>query len=56
MEIQKKGERSEEACISGARARGYTPAQVESLRKRARRDMQKEVARLNQEWEEMWCA
>lgn len=56
VEIQRKWETRGEAFTNKARKNGYTPAQIESLRARTKREMKKEVMRLDQEWEKMWCA
>lgn len=51
-----KWERREEACTNKAKKAGYTPAQVEVLRGRVKREMKKEIVNLNEEWEDMWSA
>ena len=56
VEIQKKWEKKEKARTKKARTHGYTPAQVESLREILRSGMKRDILRLDQEWEEMWCA
>lgn len=56
VEIKMKWERREEACTNKAKKHGYTPAQVEVLRGRIKREMKKEIVNLDEEWEDMCSA
>ena len=56
LNIRKKCEQREEKCIKRAKKHGYKPSQADSLIASVKQEMNKEIMRLDQKWEEMWCA
>ena len=55
LEIRKKWEQREKVCTRKAKRYGYTPSQADSLIASVKQEMSKEIMRLDQEWEKMWC-
>ena len=56
LEIRKKWEQREEACTRKAKKHGYKPSQADSLSASVKQELSKDIMRLDQMWEKMWCA
>ena len=56
LEIRKKWEHREKVCTRKAKKHGYKPSQVDSLIASVKQEMSKEIMRLDDKWEKMWCA
>ena len=56
LKIQKKWDQRQQVNTTKAKKQGYTLSQAESLNGKAKQEMSKEVMRLNEQWEKLWCA